>query len=309
MNTALCAELAKTGANYYLLIIGIFIMLVLNLLAIIIFKKRSKHKFVVGLSIIIILLMFPFNVFAQENTVCDHSINTSGNTSGNSGGSGQIINTVSAVNDGPFQVGTSSDNILLINIINNDSAGSSNFDFDTLDLDPSTPDIDDYYSFNNGIIAASIENMGSGTISFSPRMAQPGDVFTLPYTIRSVDGLTTNIANITVNVEDWVAQGDVLETCNYPDPTPVVVTDNDFHASGINVATVDLDPTTPGRQTTYTSSKGITFTVDNLGAVQYTLPSLEDRGQFYDTIFYTVENNDGGVSNIAPIAVVYGACG
>jgi hypothetical protein len=81
------------------------------------------------------------------------------------------------------------------------------------------------------------------------------------------------------------------------------VTTNDVAVSGhpITVSTVDLDPLTSGRQTSYTVSGQGTFTVNNLGVV--TFVPLAD---FYGTVntTYTVEADANVISNIAGITVV-----
>ncbi|HLB00344.1 MAG TPA: Ig-like domain-containing protein [Bacteroidota bacterium] len=88
-----------------------------------------------------------------------------------------------------------------------------------------------------------------------------------------------------------------------PRNTPVTfsVTANDVDADGtINVATVDLNPGTAGIQTTVTTTRGGTATVDVSGNVTFT-PKRGFRGT--DTFTYTVQDNAGATSNIATVTV------
>ncbi|MFN5878367.1 MAG: gliding motility-associated C-terminal domain-containing protein, partial [Flavobacteriales bacterium] len=77
-------------------------------------------------------------------------------------------------------------------------------------------------------------------------------------------------------------------------------TANDTDSDGtINASTVDLDPTTPGQQTTVTTPDG-TWSVDGSGNVTFT-PASDFNGSA--TIDYTVNDNSGGTSNVASITV------
>lgn len=67
--------------------------------------------------------------------------------------------------------------------------------------------------------------------------------------------------------------------------------------SNISVSTVDLDPSTSGRQTTFTNANG-TWTVDNSGNITYT-PIADYNGTA--TINYTVNDATGFQSNIATV--------
>ena len=80
------------------------------------------------------------------------------------------------------------------------------------------------------------------------------------------------------------------------------ITENDSDTDGtLELATVDLDPSTAGRQNTLTVANEGTYTVDNAGNLTFT-PEPEFAGTTA-TITYTVEDNNGEVSNPAEIGV------
>jgi hypothetical protein len=85
--------------------------------------------------------------------------------------------------------------------------------------------------------------------------------------------------------------------------TNINVLANDSYVSGhsITASTVDLDPSIPGRQTSYSvQGKGV-FQVDNAGLVTFT--PLADYFGNGVTAYYTVEAEAGVVSNIGVITV------
>ncbi|MFD2037350.1 choice-of-anchor L domain-containing protein, partial [Belliella marina] len=88
--------------------------------------------------------------------------------------------------------------------------------------------------------------------------------------------------------------------------TPVTfnITDNDTDSDGnIVPSTVDLDPSTPGQQTSMIVPGVGTYTVDASGNVTFT-PELGFLG--ISVITYTVNDNDGLTSNLADIIVQVG---
>jgi hypothetical protein len=83
-------------------------------------------------------------------------------------------------------------------------------------------------------------------------------------------------------------------------PTNINVVTNDTDADGsINVATVDLDPLTPGIQNTFPTTGG-TFAVDGAGVVGF-MPTTGFIGTA--NVNYTVNDNLGLVSNVGVITV------
>lgn len=89
----------------------------------------------------------------------------------------------------------------------------------------------------------------------------------------------------------------------YNRPVVIHVLDNDKNGNGsaIDPNTVDLDPNTVTRETTYSVPGQGTFTVDNQGIITF-----RPTGTFAGTVLlpYTVQNQNQDVSNLAQISVV-----
>jgi gliding motility-associated-like protein len=120
--------------------------------------------------------------------------------------------------------------------------------------------------------------------------------------VNDNSGATSNVATLTVTVtpvnDAPVATNDTAST-NEDTPVTVTVTSNDTDLDGtIDVATVDLDPSTAGIQSTFTNAQG-TWSVSN-GAVTFT-PALNYNGTA--SITYTVNDNSGATSNVATLTI------
>ena len=113
---------------------------------------------------------------------------------------------------------------------------------------------------------------------------------------RTIQGLPVNNAPI--------ADNDTATTANNT-PVTLNITDNDITYQGVplDIASVDLDPATPGRQTTVTNSLG-TYTLQSGGNVNFQPASTCTTGTV--TTPYTVQDERGRVSNPANIAVTVG---
>ncbi|WP_170172688.1 T9SS type A sorting domain-containing protein [Hymenobacter rigui] len=84
-----------------------------------------------------------------------------------------------------------------LNILSNDVAQGSNLDATSVDLDPSTPAIDNTFT----VAGQGTFTMGSnGVVSFTP-VATFAGVVTIPYTVASVLGDRSSPANITIIVK------------------------------------------------------------------------------------------------------------
>ena len=125
-------------------------------------------------------------------------------------------------------------------------------------------------------------------------------------------GYETIQISITLNAINTAPVADdnnAFTVLNTPVSFNVVSSDTDPHGGGaIQVNTVDLDPSTPGRQTTFVVLGEGTWTVDNAGIVTFT-PDTGFVGQT-TPINYTVQDNytqDGlslpATSNIASLVV------
>ncbi|MFN5910935.1 MAG: beta strand repeat-containing protein, partial [Bacteroidota bacterium] len=128
----------------------------------------------------------------------------------------------------------------------------------------------------------------------------------ITYSITAFDNLTSCVSSPPLSlVVDAapncppVANNNTTST-NEDTPVTVNVSSNDTDSDGtINAASVDLDPTTPGQQTTLTTAEG-TWTVDASGNVTFT-PAANFNGTA--TATYTVNDNSGATSNTATITV------
>lgn len=90
------------------------------------------------------------------------------------------------------------------------------------------------------------------------------------------------------------------QTTDEDTPVTFNLTTNDYDRDGeINVTSVDIDTQTGGRQTSLSVSSQGTYTVDNAGNV--TFNPVKDFNGTVTTIYYTVNDNRGAVSNEAAI--------
>jgi gliding motility-associated-like protein len=166
----------------------------------------------------------------------------------------------------------------------------------TVDLDPSTPGIQTTFTNAQGTWTVS-----NGNVTFTTASNFNGTA-TISYVVNDNSGATSNTATVTINVtpvnDAPVANNDSAST-NEDTPVTVNVCSNDTDVDGtINVNTVDLDPSTPGIQTTFTNAQG-TWIVSN-GNVTFT-PASNFNGT--SIIIYQVNDNSGGTSNLAFIQI------
>ena len=142
---------------------------------------------------------------------------------------------------------------------------------------------------------------GTGTSTTISLLASGTYNFTVT---NSAGCLSQASTNILINAKPICAPVAVNDSISTPQGTPVqiLVTANDYDLYGtIDVSTVDLDPNTPGRQTTITIPGEGTYTVDDNGFVTFT-PELDFIGNT-TSVHYTVNDNLGTTSNIAAIII------
>ena len=113
----------------------------------------------------------------------------------------------------------------------------------------------------------------------------------------------TATVTITVNsVNDPPVAVNDTKTTLEDTPVTINVTTNDTDVDGtIDVATVDLDPSTAGIQNTKTVAGEGTYSVSALGVVTF-MPVLNFNGT--SAISYTVKDNNGALSNIATLTIM-----
>ncbi len=85
-------------------------------------------------------------------------------------------------------------------------------------------------------------------------------------------------------------------------PLVLNLINNDYDPDGtIDAASVDIDTETAGRQTLFNINSEGTFTVDNAGKLTFT--PVKDFNGNVSTLFYTVSDNQGAVSNVAAVNI------
>nr|WP_237701028.1 Ig-like domain-containing protein [Lacinutrix sp. 5H-3-7-4] len=188
-------------------------------------------------------------------------------------------------------------NTVSVNVVSNDTDSDGTIDVSTVDLDPSTAGIQDTFTNVDGTYTVD----ANGVVTFDPNAGLTTDPTPITYTVNDNDGNTSNEASITITYgEGPVALGDSATTGSDEDVV-IDITLNDTDGDGtIDDGTVDLDPNTPGQQGTFTVPGEGTYTDNGDGTVTFD-PEPDFDG--VSTINYTVNDNDGNVSNTAPITV------
>ncbi|MCW2120516.1 Ig-like domain-containing protein, partial [Flavobacterium sp. 7A] len=137
----------------------------------------------------------------------------------------------------------------VLNIVSNDTTGDT-LDLSTIDLDPSTPNID---------TTLVVANQGtwtvdaSGVVTFTPLPGFTTDPAAINYTVKDAQGNVSNIAKITVGYTEIppiaIKDGN---SGNAPKSAsaPIAILSNDKLSDGtpatVTNTTVDLNPNTPG---------------------------------------------------------------
>ncbi|MCC6625225.1 MAG: tandem-95 repeat protein [Deltaproteobacteria bacterium] len=187
----------------------------------------------------------------------------------------------------------------------NDTDADGTIDAATVDLDTTTAGIQSARTITN---VGTFTVNGSGVVTFTPVAGYLGTA-TTTYTVNDNDGATSNQATISVKVNVAPLANDDAGTflrggaVTLPQP----VTANDTDADGTVVpSTVDLDPITSGVQKSFTVTNVGTFAVDNAGSVTFTPVSSTFTGTAQAS--YVVNDNDGGLSNVATISITLVEC-
>jgi uncharacterized repeat protein (TIGR01451 family) len=192
-----------------------------------------------------------------------------------------------------------------LDVAANDSANLPNvLDPTSIDLDPSTPGRQTTLTVPG---RGTFEAQPDGTVRFTPAPGFTGTV-TIPYTIADRDNdpstpsQTSNPANLTVTVTELPAAVDDRATTPAGTPVNVPVANNDVTNPGqtIQPATIDLDPSTPGQQTSRTVPGQGTFQLQPDGSVRFT-PEPGFVGTA--TTPYTVQDSAGVTTNPANIVI------
>ncbi len=208
-----------------------------------------------------------------------------------------------AVNDAAT---TNINTSVTFSLTNNDTDDGT-INVSRVDLDPITPGIQQsLYVTDQGQFSVDM----LGFVTFTPDWNFDG-VVTATYTVKDNMNFVSNTATITVtvvwsNVKPFAV--DDFASTNEDTPVSFNVTTNDYdlddthgNAGILNLASVDLNVSVAGIQTTYTVTGQGVFTVNNLGVVTFTPSS-----NFYGTVTpvgYTIKDLSGAVSDSASIYV------
>ncbi len=192
-----------------------------------------------------------------------------------------------------------------LNAAANDSANLPyTIDPASIDLDPSTPGQQTSLTVPG---RGTFEAQPDGTVVFTPVPGFTGAV-SIPYTINDQDSdpttspQTSNRANLTVTVTELPAALDDRATTpvNTPVSVPVVANDATNPGQSIVPSTIDLDPSTPGQQTSVSVPGQGTFALQPDGTVRFT-PEPGFVGTA--TTPYTVQDSSGVTTSPANIVV------
>ncbi|MDX6191680.1 Ig-like domain-containing protein [Flavobacterium sp. Fl-318] len=236
-------------------------------------------------------------------TAVNYTVNDNDGFTSNTG---QIDISITAVNDAPVAVNdsktTNEDTVVTIDVTTNDSDLDGTIDVATVDLDPAT--VGKQTTFT--VIGEGTYSVDAfGVVTFTPVLNFNGTATAVNYTVNDNSGTVSNVAqiNITVtSVNDAPVAVNDSKTTNEDTVVTIDVTTNDTDIDGtIDVATVDLDPATAGKQTTFIVTGEGTYNVDALGVVTFT-PAANYNGTA-TPVNYTVNDNSGTVSNVAQINI------
>lgn len=195
------------------------------------------------------------------------------------------------------------DTPVTLSVVANDTEIDGTIDPATVDLNPNVPERQEVFTVpEQGLFTTD----DAGNVLFTPVEGFIG-TSTIPYTVQDNLGALSNIAAIIVTVTTTGTPNqpplavDDLATTQMAIPVTLAVTANDTDTDGtLNLATVDLEPDTSGRQTTLTVPSQGTFVADNAGNVTFA-PAESFIGA--STIAYTVQDDQGATSNPAAITV------
>jgi outer membrane protein OmpA-like peptidoglycan-associated protein len=219
--------------------------------------------------------------------------------------SASIQINVSSVNDAPIAMNdvstTPMSTSIAHGVTNNDRDPDGTLDNGSVDLEPSKPGIQTEYTNQSGNWIAA-----DGQITFTPASGVIG-MASITYTVKDNSGATSNPATLTIDVtkpdnapiaSNIQAANDLASTL---EDTAVSfdVSSNDIATNGkLNLESVDLDPTKPGLQSTFTNTQG-SWKVTN--AVVLFTPAMNFNGN--TTIAYTISDKSGLVSNTAKLNI------
>ena len=210
--------------------------------------------------------------------------------------------TVTDVNANPVAVDdaatTLSDTPVTIAVLDNDTDDDNALNETSVDLDPSVAGRQASVSVGEG--TATVDD--AGIVTFTPSGGATGQA-NFDYTVNDDAGNTSNTATVTVTINSVnsppTAANDEGNTSEGTDVSFDLVGNDTDSDGSIDPASVDLDPDSPGQQTSFAHANG-SATVDNTGMFTF-VPDAGFVGA--GIIDYTVNVDDGAISNVAEITV------
>lgn len=313
--------LANTGLNLHIFL-AVAILLLLS--ALFITSNLTKSKIIYGFFALIFIfgaMITPQSLYAQN--AINECLPESSETEDPTEESPQDLNLIDDVFSVP------ADGFYPINILFNDMPPISDpIDWETVDIDLATAGIQTSvdatppgepgticgeFTFDStfGILLLDLYSICfDEEVNTVPLPEQ----VTLQYNAQTEGSIeANNPATVTVNIDPLTPQEEVSAVTDRwcSNSTTFNILTNDTTSSGaLNPITIDLDPMTPGRQTIVERSNvsgSITLEVDTDGIVTFTNNNFFDSQNFAN-FYYTVENDNGNISNIAVIRPDQNVC-
>jgi uncharacterized repeat protein (TIGR01451 family) len=183
--------------------------------------------------------------------------------------------------------------------LNDSSSAGTTLDSSTIDLDPSTPAQDAIVTVAAGTFSLEVD----GTVKFTPTAGFVGTA-TTPYAIQDSLGQTSNTANLTVTVNAPAAPVATNDTSSTPFDTSIVIDVklNDTSSAGttLDSSKIDLDPSTPALDSSFTVSGKGTFSLEPDGTIKF-VPVAGIVGSV--SVSYTIQDSLGQISNVVALTV------
>ncbi len=221
-----------------------------------------------------------------------------------------ITVVVNAVNSAPFAIddafSTTEDAPVSYDITSNDYDYDGYVDSSKVDLDPLTAGIQTSFTVTGeGTYTVS----ALGIVTFTPVANFNGTATPKSYTIKDDQGLVSDSGLIIVTItpvnDAPVTVSDARSTTATASVASITfnVLTNDYDIDDqFDSTSVDLDPYTPGQQTSFTVAGEGTYTVDIYGNVTFTYTFSTPVGPLTQ-IHYTVNDKSGATSSMTHIDI------
>ncbi|WP_413166582.1 Ig-like domain-containing protein [Capilliphycus salinus ALCB114379] len=194
------------------------------------------------------------------------------------------------------------------NLVDNLSDPDGNLDINTIDLDPTTPEINRQVTLPQGTLTVN----NQGQVTFTPVGGFSG-VVSAPYTVADDLGATSEPANISITVNPDSNQPPTAEDVetssilNSSAPIPLPLSTGNFSDPDGIVELINFSLPNPGQGTLLLDGVAVTdpIRVQRLTPDQLDNLSFRPNSQFAGnaTFTYNVTDSDGANSNVANITI------